>query len=69
MVEVITQLSDKQKAVSIGVILAVSVTISLLCGENLIAQAIVFLIGWFLLTGNRPTIVFVIGKTLPRDLK
>uniref|UniRef100_A0A1L8DYU4 Very long-chain fatty acid transport protein n=1 Tax=Nyssomyia neivai TaxID=330878 RepID=A0A1L8DYU4_9DIPT len=68
MVEVITQVTDKQKAVTIGVIFAVTVSISLLFGENLVAQGIVFLIGWFLFTGNRPNFIFIIVKTLPRDL-
>uniref|UniRef100_A0A1B0GJ61 Very long-chain fatty acid transport protein n=1 Tax=Lutzomyia longipalpis TaxID=7200 RepID=A0A1B0GJ61_LUTLO len=69
MVEVITQLTDKQKAVTIGVIFAVTVAFSLLFGENVIAQAIVFLIGWYLFTGNRPIAIYIIFKTLPRDMK
>ncbi|XP_059608882.1 long-chain fatty acid transport protein 1 [Phlebotomus argentipes] len=68
MVEVITQLSDKQKAVTIGVILAVTVTISLLVGGNLIVQGIIFLLGWFLFSGNRPQALYVTAKTLPRDM-
>ncbi|GAB0090108.1 hypothetical protein DMENIID0001_047910 [Sergentomyia squamirostris] len=68
MVEVITQITDKEKAVTIGGILAVTVFVSLLLGENLIVQGIIFLVGWFLFTGDRPTHIFVTIKTLPRDL-
>lgn len=63
----IVELSIRQKTATLACITAVACTLSLAIGQRLIPQTLLSALVMYLLTGDRPTVVYAFFRTLPRD--
>lgn len=63
-----TKITTRQKICTVAGITVVSTLISTLLAKNYLAQSILTGLFFYLITGERPTIVYAQIKTIPRDL-
>lgn len=64
----IVELSLRQKTATLACITAVACSLSLAIGQRLIPQTVLSVVVLYLLSGDRPTMVYATVRTLPRDL-
>nr|XP_019558125.2 long-chain fatty acid transport protein 4 [Aedes albopictus]XP_029721150.1 long-chain fatty acid transport protein 4 [Aedes albopictus] len=64
----IVELSLRQKTVTLACITAVACSLSVAIGQRLIPQTVLSAVVLYLLSGDRPTMVYATVRTLPRDL-
>lgn len=65
----IVELSLRQKTATLACITAVACTLSLAIGQRLIPQTLLSGLVLYLFSGERPTLVYAMVRTLPRDIK
>ncbi|XP_021704718.1 long-chain fatty acid transport protein 4 [Aedes aegypti] len=64
----IVELSLRQKTATLACITAAACSLSLAIGQRLIPQTLLSALVMYLLSGDRPTMVYAMVRTLPRDL-
>ena len=63
-----TKITTRQKILTIAGITVVSTLISTILGKHYLAQSILTGLFFYLITAERPTIIYAQFKTIPRDL-
>lgn len=64
----ITELSIKQKTATLACITATACGLSLVIGPQMLPQTLLTFVTLYLLSGERPTLLFATVRTLPRDI-
>ena len=62
-----TKITTRQKICTVAGITVVCTLLSTLLGKNYFAQSILTALFFYLITAERPTIVYAQIKTIPRD--
>ena len=62
-----TKLTTRQKIITVAGITVVSTLVSTCLAKHYFAQSILTGLFFYLITGDRPTIVYAQIKTIPRD--
>lgn len=62
-----TKITTRQKVITVAGITVVSTLVSTILAKHYFAQSILTALFFYLITGERPTIVYAQIKTIPRD--
>lgn len=63
-----TKITTRQKVITVAGVTVVSTLISTLLAKHYFAQSILTGLFFYLITGERPTIIYAQIKTIPRDI-